>query len=260
MGLTRVQADCLYDPGNIKASDRSNDLLDANRISVLNWNIYKAREENWARDFDQLIKGQDIVLLQEAVLKEVMYQPLNRTHLNWNLNTAFYYDDVEAGVLTASTARPVRSCGLRAQEPLTRIPKTMLVSEYRLSRGTDNLLVTNIHGINFTLGTEAYGQQIAALADAIREHHGPLIVAGDFNTWSDDRMAIVKQMAEQLSLKAVTYRNHNRLTIFGNPLDHVFYRGLELVREESIEVTSSDHNPIKATFRLATAKPTRISL
>ena len=260
--LLRVQADCIHGSNFrlIKAGISDHISLDASHISLLNWNIYKGQGENWTVDLARFIHEQDIVLLQEAVLKKDMYQPLNEHRLKWKLNTAFYFEDVEAGVLTASTIAPVRSCGLRTNEPFIRVPKTMLVSEYPLSHGGKNLLVANIHGINFTLGTQVYRQQIAALIQAVRNHDGPLIVAGDFNTWSDRRMEIVHQMVELLSLKAVTYKNHNRLTMFGNPLDHVFYRDLELVAEESLSVTSSDHNPINVVFRVPVTRPVGVKL
>lgn len=259
MGLMQVQADCIYGyrPGNIKVTAKSDSELDANHISLLNWNIYKGQRDNWASDFKKQIQHQDIVVLQEALLKQALFQALSTQQLNWSLNTAFYYDDVQAGVLTASRVRALRSCGLRAEEPLIKIPKTILVSEYRLSNGEQNLLVANIHAINFTLGTEAYEQQITSLTNAIRHHTGPLIVAGDFNTWSDSRMGIVNDMAERLLLTAVTYKSHNRLTVFGNPLDHVFYRGLELIKEETLSVNSSDHNPIRVTFRVPSSQLAR---
>ena len=261
-GLMQVQASCIkgHTHDHLKVSAQSGSVLDADHISLLNWNIYKGQRDNWASDFSQLIKQQDIVVLQEALLDKALFRTIHMQFLNWSMNTAFYSDEVEAGVLTASKVRAVRSCGLRAAEPLIQIPKTALLSEYRLSKGAQNLLVANIHGINFTFGTEAYEQQISALSQAISQHKGPVVVAGDFNTWSDKRMAIVNRMAERLSLKAITYKNHNRLTIFGNPLDHVFYRGLELIKEDSLSVTSSDHNPIRVTFRVPSAQLARVKL
>lgn len=261
-GLVQAQASCIrsHQFAQLKVSMPSDAVLDAGHISLLNWNVYKGQGDNWASDFSQLIKQQDIVVLQEALLDTALFRAIHMQFLNWSMNTAFYYDDVETGVLTASRVRPVSSCGLRATEPLIQTPKTTLLSEYRLSDGAQNLLVANIHGINFTLGTEAYEQQINALSQAIKHHQGPLIVAGDFNTWSDKRMAIVKRMAEDLSLNAISYKNHHRLTMFGNPLDHVFYKGLELVKEETLSVTSSDHNPIKVSFRVPATQLARVKL
>jgi endonuclease/exonuclease/phosphatase (EEP) superfamily protein YafD len=253
--LHQVMANCVYDrrSGAVPVSNASDERLDGQRIGLLNWNIYKGEEDGWRQDFTSLIADQDIVLLQEAVLSPEMMRPLHDASMKWNLNTAFYYRDREAGVMTASRVLPLRSCGQRMPEPWIRIPKTLLVSEFRLAGDDRTLLVANIHGINFTLGTTEYEQQLAGLLAAVRHHRGPLIVAGDFNTWSDERMAVVERMAELLGLQAVEYANHNRLTMFGNPLDHVFYRGLEVLAEDSISVTSSDHNPIKVTFRILPA-------
>ncbi len=222
--------------------------LDTRRISLLNWNIYKGQKQGWKDELQRLLAASDIAVIQEAVMRPSMNEVLNTSRLDWSLNTAFYYDKYEAGVMTASRVPALRSCGLRATEPLIRIPKTALVSEYPLSNTSETLLVANIHSINFTLGTDAYAKQINTLMDAVRNHTGPMIIAGDFNTWSDSRMDIVINMANNLSLKSVEYKSHNRITILGNPLDHVFYRGLEVIEELTLDVETSDHNPIQVTF------------
>ena len=250
-GMLQVKAGCIlgqqYSSADVSQQSHA---LDSRNISVLNWNVYKGKRDNWADDFELLLQKKDIVILQEALFDESFQEPLSKKGFNWSLNHSFTYNDAENGVLTASTAKAKRVCGLRETEPLIQTPKTVLISEYNLSGTAQTLLVANIHGINFTLGTEVYERQIKALSNSIKDHKGPVIVAGDFNTWSDDRMDIVANVARQLSLEAISYKNHNRITVFGNPLDHVFYRGLEVIHENSIEVTSSDHNPIVVTFRL----------
>jgi len=223
--------------------------LDANNITLLNWNIYKGQKENWSADFRELSTGQDLVIIQEAKLNPEVKETLKRQSIHWTLNTGFFVNDEATGVLTGSRVKPVSSCGLRTTEPFLRLPKTVLVNTYQLSGTDEKLLVANIHSINFTLGTEVYGEQINALKAAIAQHSGPVIVAGDFNSWSEKRKQIVNSMVKDLSLKAVTYTSHNRVTIFGNEIDHVFYRGLQTVSSEAQQVTSSDHNPIKVTFR-----------
>ena len=249
--IRQVQAECVSGHSAVATAQpvRSVTRLNAARISLLNWNVYKGQGKNWAANFKDLLAGQDIVVLQEALLSDRLHQLLGEKDLYWNLNAAFLYDEMESGVLTASKVEPVSSCGVRTAEPVIRIPKTILFSQYPLNDRSSNLLVANIHGINFTLGTGAYKEQIAALSKAIRNHPGPVIVAGDFNSWTDERMEIVNQMRDELLLKAVAYKNHNRSTIFGNVIDHVFYSGLELIEEKTIKVTSSDHNPISVTFR-----------
>jgi len=228
--------------------------LDANNITILNWNIYKGEKKNWASDFRQLSNGKDLVIIQEARLNPEVKETLKKQSIHWTLNTGFVVNDEATGVLTGSRVKPVSSCGLRTTEPFLRLPKTVLVNKYELSGTDEKLLVANIHSINFTLGTEVYSAQIDALKAAIIQHQGPVIVAGDFNSWSDGRKEIIDRMVADLSLKAVTYKSKNRITIFGNEIDHVFYRGLDSVASEARQVTSSDHNPIKVTFRVPADK------
>jgi len=224
--------------------------LNPESISVLNWNIYKTSRDNWSDDFKTFIKAQDLLILQEAITSPEVIKLLNKRHSNWRLNTAFHSNDFGVGVLTASTVKPVFSCGIRTIEPFIRIPKTVLINLYPLAHSNEKLLVANLHGINFTLGTGVYAQQIRSMVSIIKQHSGPVIVAGDFNTWSQPRMDIINDMADTLSLKTVEYMTHNRITVFGYALDHVFYRGLEVIREQTHEVSSSDHNPIRVNFRM----------
>lgn len=228
--------------------------LDSSNITLLNWNIYKGQKKNWSADFRELSNDKDLVIIQEAQLTSEVKETLKKQSIHWTLNTGFFVNDKATGVLTGSRVKPVSSCGLRTTEPFLRLPKTVLVNKYELSGTDEKLLVANIHSINFTLGTEVYSEQINALTAAIAQHRGPVIVAGDFNSWSDKRKEIVNAMVQELSLKAVTYKSSNRVTIFGNEIDHVFYRGLESLSSEAQRVTSSDHNPIKVTFRALPAE------
>jgi endonuclease/exonuclease/phosphatase (EEP) superfamily protein YafD len=166
------------------------------------------------------------------------------------LNAAFNYQDKATGVMTASRVKPLHSCGQRTAEPIIRYPKTSLISYYPVEGMNENLLVANIHGINFTFGVGAYKEQIEKLYDVMKNHNGPIVLAGDFNTWSDKRMLIVDDLAQRLSLESLDYTSHNRTIVFGNALDHVFYRELEPVEHDTWYVTSSDHNPTRVSFRV----------
>jgi endonuclease/exonuclease/phosphatase (EEP) superfamily protein YafD len=224
--------------------------LDPDRISILNWNIYKSRRENWMADFDEFSRGQDIVIIQEAMLHSNLTESLNAQRFNWDLSTGFEYKNVATGVLTASHVKAASQSGLRMTEPILRLPKTTLISRYDLRGTPKQLLVANIHGINFTLGRRAYSAQIRALQAMLEQHDGPIILAGDFNSWNDQRQRIISQMTERLSLQSLRYENHKRTRIFGREIDHVFYRGLEPLKIETRDVTSSDHKPIMVTFRI----------
>ena len=82
-----------------------------------------------------------------------------------------------------------------------------------------------------------------------------MIVAGDFNTWNGQRMALLRSRMNDLGLTQVQFppAHDRRLKRFlwSDPLDHVFYRGLA-VRPGSAQVLhklkSSDHVPMVVEF------------
>lgn len=235
---------------NLIKADNNAAGLNPERISVLNWNVYKGQRENWATDFKRYSYKHDVVMIQEANLGDDLKSILETEHQYWTLNTAFHYQDKATGVMTASRVKPIQSCGQSTVEPFIRFPKTSLVSYYPVEGMDENLLVANIHGINFTFGVGVYKEQIEKLYDVMKHHNGPVVLAGDFNTWSDARMQIVDDLAQRLSLASLDYTSHNRTRVFGNVLDHVFYRGLEPVEHDTWHVTSSDHNPTHVSFRV----------
>ena len=251
--LTRSNGSCsdIVSAQEFWRTDSSTAELSADSISILNWNIYKGQKQEWDTDLLQLSQSKDIIILQEAPLNDRLQKILDQGNLYWNLNSAFLFNGMEAGVLMASSVPPLGSCGLRLSEPIISIPKTILISIYTIAESTENLLVANIHGINFSLGVGAYQKQLDSLQDILTQHSGPIILAGDFNNWNKKRTAIMLKLAEKLSLQPLIYNNDSRTTFWGDPVDHVLYRGLEPVAHTVHTVTSSDHNPISVTFRLA---------
>ena len=224
--------------------------LSPDSIAILDWNIHKGKDKGWEKDFLRLAREKDLLLLQEAPLNDELQELLQQKNLYWNLNSAFRYRGVETGVLVASAIEPLGSCGMRFTEPLIGLPKTILINTYAISGSTDELLVATVHGINITLGIGAYKAQFQALADVLKKHNGPLIIAGDFNNWSDKRTAVVDFLVDYLSLSVLPFEDEGRTKFFGDPVDHFLYRGMEPVAHMVHPVTSSDHNPISVTFRL----------
>jgi len=216
----------------------------------LNWNIYKGQRREWDADLLKLSQLKDIILLQEAQLNDELQEILQQENLYWNLNSAFMINGMETGVLVASATPPIKSCGLRVSEPIIGVPKTILISSYTITGSKENLLVANIHGINISLGIGAYQEQLDSLQNVLKKHDGPIILAGDFNNWSEERTAIMMSLAESLALQALSFDDDGRTTFFGDPVDQILYRGLEPVTHRVHKVTSSDQNPISVTFRL----------
>ena len=75
-----------------------------------------------------------------------------------------------------------------------------------LSDGNQVVMVANVHLINYTLAVSHFRAQLRQLAKILSKHQGPLIVSGDFNTWNDERMAVVDTIAGNLDLKAAWAR------------------------------------------------------
>ncbi len=240
--------------------DHQTDAYNPETITVLNWNIYKGRKQNWLADFRRFSHQHDLVILQEAHLGNELKKTLHENALHWTMNTAFFYRKKATGVMIASRVKPINSYGFRNKEPIIRLPKTTLINYYPIANCSQTLLVANIHSVNFTLGTAVYHRQLHELVTIIDQHSGPVIVAGDFNSWSRSRLFLIESMKKTLSLHALDdaldsdaypdSMGHHKTRIFGKTIDHVFYRGLELIDQQVWPVDSSDHNPIRVRFRV----------
>lgn len=225
--------------------------LNPDGFRLMNWNTLKGRKKGWAEDFQKLSRNTDILILQEAYLSAVLKKMLDQEKYQWDMTAAFDYREITAGVLTAARTAPNFTCSFRQTEPLTRIPKSVLITRYPLS-GTDReLLIANIHAVNFTMGGTAFQKQIDRLENILACHQGPIIVSGDFNTWTNSRMSRINVMAEHLELRAVIFDENRRSKFLGQFIDHVYYHELEAISVEIPLVTTSDHNPLTVVFKLA---------
>ena len=96
------------------------------------------------------------------------------------------------------------------------------------------------------------------------DHAGPIVLAGDFNGWSERRLALVEQTVREVGLDEVRSFGDGRRTgdlgwsflnwLFGVdptlPLDRVYYRGLMPEEVEVLPYTSSDHSALLVRFVL----------
>jgi endonuclease/exonuclease/phosphatase (EEP) superfamily protein YafD len=224
--------------------------LDPHALRVLTWNIHKEGDAGWERDLAQFSAANDLVLLQEAVLSPALLDLLESHNFRFTMASSFLYQDTDIGVLTAARALPLASCTELVVEPWLRIPKSATVSWFALEGTPLRLAVVNVHAINFALSLDAYQEQFNALVTALRNHDGPIIFAGDFNTWTDARLAVVLDVAAALHMTAIPFAEDLRSLFLGHQLDHMLVRGFDVVQSAAIAVKSSDHNPVTATLRL----------
>jgi len=224
--------------------------IDPAGFGILVWNLHKGEEKGWQDDLARLSAGKDLVLLQEAHLTPSFRAALGKSRYHWSMARAFDLEGAETGVLTAAKVPASSACLKRTPEPLIRVPKSVLLTRYPLNGLGEDLWVANVHGVNFTLGTTHFRAQLEALADLAAAHRGPLILAGDFNNWSQRRSEILFEITGKMGLVSLTLADDVRSHHWGNPVDFVFYRGVEVEEAGAIRVFSSDHNPIRVKFKL----------
>jgi len=256
-GQARVEhieskAECSEAPlGPLATPGSSHDRgIDPAGFTLFTWNVMKGGREGWDDDFLRLAGRADLLALQEASLSEALRRVVHDGRRHWDLSAAFLIGNRETGVLTGAPTAPADLCVSRFAEPLVPVPKTVLVSLYPLAGTSRFLLVANVHLINFTLDTDEYREQLRQLEILLSSHRGPLLLTGDFNTWSGRRMAAVEKLAVRLGLRGVEFAEGDRASFLGRSVDHVFFRGLETVAARAERVSTSAHTPLLVTFRV----------
>lgn len=226
------------------------EFLDSNgKLSVSVWNIYKQQNNGWHNVLSRLHKRSELILLQEASLNDDLANFIYSTNKVADMVRAFKRLNTVNGVMNIANVPAINVCANLTMEPWIRLAKSALISQYALSNGK-RLLVINVHSINFSWFLSEYKKQLNVLSDAIAKHQGPVILAGDFNTWRLARNTLLNKLALQFNLKEAISKNDKRVRFMGMPLDHLFYRGLNLNSVHVTNTDSSDHNPITANFSL----------
>lgn len=244
---TRLSKQCYYHRDPIAIDEQGT-------LNLLVWNLYKQNREQWRSALDTFTHDTQLVLLQEASMNDELKQWINQGRWNGQQVDAFQAFDATAGVLNLAVELPEKACAYTELEPWLQLPKSGLYATYALSNG-EVLAVVNVHAVNFTLGTEEYHHQLSELSQALQHHHGPIIIAGDFNSWSEARLQEIHQVIHSLGMQEAQFTpDHRRRFINDLPLDHLFYRGLQLFSAQSPATDASDHTPLLAQFRLNKAQ------
>jgi endonuclease/exonuclease/phosphatase (EEP) superfamily protein YafD len=223
--------------------------LDGSHIHLLNWNTQKHGHHSLHADLVRFSDEADLILLQEAVVDTDHLRAVDGG-FHWVFAPGYRKSGTTTGVMTASRVAPIGYCKLASTEPWLGSPKATSVTRYALSGRDDTLLVINLHLINFTVGVAAMEQQLRAALDFATAHEGPVIVSGDFNTWSKKRARIVAGELSNEGLQPVRFPDDGRTRIFGRPVDHIFVRGLRATSADTYAVGSSDHNPLSTVLQV----------
>lgn len=214
-------------------------------FSVLVWNIHKGDDAGWQQMLQDMSKNADFLLLQEVTDRQRIAE-LTGFPVSLYV-TAFAYKNRQSGVNMLSRTAPYYYCAGSQREPWIIVPKVGAAARYPLPNG-ESLLIVNLHLVNFEWNPTNYQEQLTPMINQIGQHKGPIILAGDFNTWNSGRTGLIKQLAQNNGLQEVKFTPDDRLHILGSPLDHIFVRGLEIKTATTFKTRASDHNPLFATF------------
>jgi endonuclease/exonuclease/phosphatase (EEP) superfamily protein YafD len=235
--------------------------LNSDSIKVLNWNIAKNNfEKFWFQDFFKLQREcqPDLIFLQEVRMGLGVENIVGFKNMSWAYAPNFIdaYHQTYSGILTAAKISAIAKKVIvtKHHEPVLKTPKVSLFTEYSLSHHHETLLTINSHLINF-VDSEKFKAQLHELELAISTHTGPIIFAGDFNTWSRKRALLLEKTVIRLGLKEAHFAPDESKKIkrflLSPPLDYIFYRGLKERRSSAKvfdEICSSDHKPLLAEF------------
>ncbi len=224
-------------------------------IRCLVWNIFKAKRSHWLADFKALTADRDLVCFQEAVVNAPSDDAFaSSQRFEWVMAGSHEHPQsgVVTGVKTGCVTKPLKQTVHRSNysEPVLKTQKLLLETHYAITDSTHSLMVLNMHAINF-VSVKKFVDQLDQLSMALGYHDGPILLAGDFNTWSPKRLSHFIAMATDAGLTEAGMQRRVKMRHLNAHLDHVFYRGLSLMAVESLEhVTSSDHAPITASFKI----------
>lgn len=217
------------------------------QFKVLSWNGHKYADKNYFKDLKKLSESADIIMLQE-VIHSTDWQALFLNHLPFSFSffKSFCTNHNQAtGVQNGARFPLFGNLNLVSpdQEPITNTPKVSGISRIEIP-GYGTVLIVNTHALNFNPGN-SFERHINQIANYIATQTGPVIWAGDFNTWNPKRQKYLNYKVKELALKNVNPANDNRT----QKLDHIFVRGFTVISAEVLNQTSSDHRPLSAVLK-----------
>lgn len=251
--------------------------LDPRSIRVLTWNVYKSKLDGWGADFGRLAAEHDLLLLQEGYWDtetEASYRAA--AGVGWWMGVTFEYTHrappPTTGTVLGSRSRPAAPVLFfysPYREALVGTPKSHIGALFALRGSTEKLLAISVHGTNLHPDPTAFERHVDQILGRVALHDGPVVMGGDFNTWSEGRTAYLFERAATLGLTSVFDRgpvsegaNDGRMSWCDNYLDHAFVRGATVQPGARVrqDVQSSDHAPLSFELAIPRTGPSRLDI
>ena len=258
------------------------------RYQLLLWNLYRFQNMKSARskeekDFFERLTKSDFLVFQEV--KWPLQSPLRSTiddYLtteNFNFlgltypvqeNGYFFPNDYGLGIGTLSKKEPLEWKAFISENPertgdvfagnmvTGRRHKNALWATFPVKNhkgANKNLLIINIHNL-VSRSINSQQDLINKSVKRIKEHDGPVMFAGDFNTWSffGEATGPLIRATESVGLKKINFSSP--VTFLSGSInfqmDHLFVKGLHIIPGSVIpmKVNLSDHPPVFFEFCL----------
>jgi endonuclease/exonuclease/phosphatase (EEP) superfamily protein YafD len=124
-----------------------------------------------------------------------------------------------------------------------------LLTEYPIEGSQQTLLVANIHALNVVPVIDQ-AKQLWDVEKILKKHQGPIVFAGDFNTWSWGKVETMKRVMRRLGLTEVTFFPDLRRLLLGEIIDYIFIKDLEVIESQVFSVQmGSDHPAMTVRLR-----------
>jgi len=234
-------------------------------FTVITWNVAKGNESS-GEEVTEMLKTlsnsqpSPVMALQEAT-GGMLDLPGRGAHFARSFR--WWWSDTDTGVALLApvapfTARPIT---VKKRELGFATSKVGLAAVYPLSGrdGTPHrVLIITLHGLNFELSARGLSAQMAAIREMVAAFRGPAVVCGDFNTWSNRRLAVVTEALSGFTEAPVhggRPGTSRLVALIGGDsklaIDRIFYRGLRLEGPATAVPTAlSDHVPVMVRFTL----------
>lgn len=219
-----------------------------NTVQVLTWNVLKFKRENSFTDFTNLSNQTDVAFIQEAIHStDLQNKTAQSVSMDWTFFKSFCREYGASGVQTGSRFPQLQADAVLAPavEPIVNTPKVTGYSVVEISG--HKVLLINVHGLNANKGLD-FEKHMDQIYNVAIKFEGPVIWAGDFNTWNPARMAYLKKKAQALGMTLLV----PEVDVRKLKLDHILVRGFKVKAVKILDTfVSSDHWPIIAELEFA---------
>ncbi len=201
----------MYKPQSSIKSLKHQEISCHENFTILCWNVAKLTLHSSYQEYLKSIiedDSVDILLLQEV--KKSLATELELCDYSYILSPNIQTNKHIFGVLTAFkiSCEDELSLLTKKRELSYATHKVTLITRHKISQD-DELVIVNLHAINFVKNSD-FHTELENIRLTIKSHKGPMIVAGDFNTWNVKRVEFLREFTYDLSLTEVYFNDNSK--------------------------------------------------